>query len=33
MLSAASSLPTGDARPRAVLKTVILFLAEHGGAA
>jgi hypothetical protein len=29
----ASSLTTGDARPRAVLKTVILFLAEQGGAA
>jgi hypothetical protein len=33
LLSTASSLPTGKARPRAVLKTVILFLAEHGGAA
>jgi hypothetical protein len=33
LLSTASSLPTGDDRPRAVLKTVILFLAEHGGAA
>jgi len=25
-----SSLPTGTARPRAVLKTVILFVAENG---
>ena len=25
-----SSLPTGAARPRAVLKTVILFVAEYG---
>jgi hypothetical protein len=30
LLSAASSLPTGEARPRAVLKTVILFLVEYG---
>jgi hypothetical protein len=33
LLSTASSLPTGDATLRAVLKTVIIFLAEHGGAA
>jgi hypothetical protein len=33
LLSMASSLPRGDARPRAVLRTVILSLAEHGGAA
>jgi hypothetical protein len=33
LLSTSSSLPTGDARPPAVLKTVILFLAQHGGAA
>jgi hypothetical protein len=33
LLSPASSLPTGDARPRAVLKTFILFFAEHGGTA
>jgi hypothetical protein len=33
LLSAASSLPTGEGRPRAVAKTVILFLAKHGGAA
>jgi hypothetical protein len=33
LLSAASSFPTGEIRPRGVLKTVILFLAEHGGAA
>jgi hypothetical protein len=25
-----SSLPTGSAQPRAVLKTVILFMAEYG---
>jgi hypothetical protein len=28
----AQLLPTAGARLRAVLKTVILFLAEHGGA-
>jgi hypothetical protein len=33
LLYTASSLPTGDARPRAVLNTVILLLAEYGGAA
>jgi hypothetical protein len=33
LLSAASYLPTGEARPRAVLKTVILFIAEYGCAA
>jgi hypothetical protein len=33
LLSTASFLPIGDDHPRAVLKTVILFLAEHGGAA
>jgi hypothetical protein len=31
--STVSSLPTGEARPRAVLKTVILFIAEYGSAA
>jgi len=30
LLTSISSLPTGTARPRAVLKTVILFLAEYG---
>jgi hypothetical protein len=29
-LTSISSLPTGAARPRAVLKTVILFVAEYG---
>jgi hypothetical protein len=29
-LTSNSSLPTGAARPRAVLKTVILFVAEYG---
>jgi hypothetical protein len=33
LLSTASYLATGDARPQPVLKTVIPFLAEHGGAA
>jgi hypothetical protein len=33
LLSAVSSLPTGEAPPRAVLKTVILFTAEYGCAA
>jgi hypothetical protein len=33
LLSTASPLPTGDARSRAVLKTVIIFLPEYGGAA
>jgi hypothetical protein len=33
LLSTASPLPTEDARPRAVLKTVIIFFADHGGAA
>jgi hypothetical protein len=33
LLSTASSLPRGEAHPRAVLETVILFVAEHGGAA
>jgi hypothetical protein len=33
LLSTPSYIPTGGARPRAVLKTVILFLAEHGVAA
>jgi hypothetical protein len=28
LLTSTSSLPTGAARPRAVLKTVILFVAE-----
>jgi hypothetical protein len=30
LLTSISSLPTGVARPRAVLKTVILFVAEYG---
>ena len=30
LLTSISSLPTGTARPRAVLKTVILFVAEYG---
>jgi len=30
LLTSISSLPTGIARPRAVLKTVILFVAEYG---
>jgi hypothetical protein len=30
LLTSISSLPTGAARPRAVLKTVILFVAERG---
>jgi hypothetical protein len=30
ILTSISSLPTGAARPRAVLKTVILFVAEYG---
>ena len=30
LLTSFSSLPTGTARPRAVLKTVILFVAEYG---
>jgi hypothetical protein len=30
LLTSISSLPTGAARPRAVLKTVILFVAEYG---
>jgi hypothetical protein len=30
LLASISSLPTGAARPRAVLKTVILFVAEYG---
>jgi hypothetical protein len=30
LLSEASSLPTGEDRPRVVLKTVILFIAEYG---
>jgi hypothetical protein len=30
LLPSLSSLPTGTARPRAVLKTVILFVAEYG---
>jgi hypothetical protein len=29
LLSTASVLPTGDDRPRAILKTVILFIAEY----
>jgi hypothetical protein len=33
LLSTAYSLPTGEARPRAVLKTVILFITEYGCAA
>jgi hypothetical protein len=33
LLPTASSLPTGKARPRAVLKTAILFMAEYGCAA
>jgi hypothetical protein len=33
LLPAVSSLPTGEARPRAILKTVILFIAEYGCAA
>jgi hypothetical protein len=31
LLTSISSLPTGAARPRAVLKKVILFVAEYGG--
>jgi len=31
LLTSISSLSTGAARPRAVLKTVILFVAEYGG--
>jgi len=30
LLTSISSLPTGTARPRAVLKTIILFVAEYG---
>jgi hypothetical protein len=30
LLTAISTLPTGAAHPRAVLKTVILFVAEYG---
>jgi hypothetical protein len=30
LLTSISSRPTGAARPRAVLKTVILFVAEYG---
>ena len=30
LLTSISSLPTGAARPRAILKTVILFVAEYG---
>jgi hypothetical protein len=30
LLTSISSLPTGAVRPRAVLKTVILFVAEYG---
>jgi len=30
LLTSISSLPTGEARPCAVLKTVILFIAEYG---
>jgi hypothetical protein len=30
LLTSIPSLPTGAARPRAVLKTVILFVAEYG---
>ena len=30
LLTSISSLPTGTVRPRAVLKTVILFVAEYG---
>jgi hypothetical protein len=30
LLTSISSLPTGAARPRAVLKSVILFVAEYG---
>ena len=30
LLTSSSSLPSGAARPRAVLKTVILFVAEYG---
>jgi hypothetical protein len=33
LLSTAFSLPVGEARMRAVLKTVILFIAEYGCAA
>jgi hypothetical protein len=33
ILSAASSLSTGEARPRVVPKTVILFINEYGCAA
>ena len=31
LLASISSLPKGAARPRAVLKTIILFVAEYGG--
>ena len=30
LLTAISTLPTGAARPRCVLKTIILFVAEYG---
>jgi hypothetical protein len=30
LLTSISSLPTGAARPRAVMKTVIIFVAEYG---
>jgi hypothetical protein len=33
LLSTAAALPTGDDRPRAILKTVILFIAEYDCAA
>jgi hypothetical protein len=33
LLSTAADLPTGDDRPRAILKTVILFIAEYDCAA
>jgi hypothetical protein len=33
LLSTAPALPTGDDRPRAILKTVILFIAEYEYAA
>jgi hypothetical protein len=33
LLSTAAALPKGDVRPRAILKTVILFIVEYDCAA
>jgi hypothetical protein len=33
LLSTATAFPTGDDRPRAILKTAIVFIAEYDGAA